>query len=98
MHKQYIFQVEVRVKGRVDDETGMVMDIDDMKVQIGKVISELDHKFIDKDVPYFSDKPSTVENICIYFWEELKHTLPEGVTLNKVKIHETDKNVASYKG
>ena len=90
--------MEVRVKGKVDEQTGMVIDIGILKREIQAVCEQLDHKFIDKDIPYFADKPSTVENICIYFWEELESKLPDGVKMNKVKIHETGKNIAAYKG
>ena len=74
------------------------MDIGVLKKNIQAVIDKVDHMFLDKDVPFFADKPSTVENICIFFWEELKDTLPPGVKMNKVKVYETDKNVAAYKG
>ena len=74
------------------------MDLGVLKKNIQSVIDQVDHTFLDKDVPFFADKPSTVENICIFFWEELKDTLPPGVKMNKVKVYETDKNVAAYKG
>ena len=86
------------MKGKVDELTGMVMDIGILKREIQSVIEQVDHKFLDKDVPFFADKPSTVENLCIYFWEQMESKLPSGVRMNKVKVHETDKNVAAYKG
>lgn len=36
------------------------------------VIDVLDHQSIDKDVPYFFDKVSTTENICIFIWNQLE--------------------------
>jgi len=92
------YKVEVRVKGKVNQQTGMVMDIGVLKREIQSVLEQVDHKFLDKDVPFFADKPSTVENICIFFWEALKSKLPTGVKMNKVKVYETEKNVAAYKG
>ena len=86
------------MKGKVDQQTGMVMDIGVLKREIQSVLEQVDHKFLDKDVPFFADKPSTVENICIFFWEALKSKLPTGVKMNKVKVYETEKNVAAYKG
>lgn len=74
------------------------MNIAVLKKEIQSVIAIVDHRFLDKDVEFFADKPSTVENICIFFWEKLKDRLPEGVKLNKIKVYETDKNVAAYKG
>lgn len=92
------YKVEVRVKGRVDERSGMVMNLADLKPLIQAVLDQVDHRCLDKDVPYFSYKPSTAENIAVFFWEELVGKLPPGVALSKVKVWETDKNVAAYKG
>ena len=92
------YKVEVRVKGPVDPITGMVMNITDLKALMGVVLDKVDHRNLDKDVPYFADKPSTAENLAVFWWEELVGRLPGGVRLNKIKIWETEKNVASYKG
>ncbi|XP_014666320.1 PREDICTED: 6-pyruvoyl tetrahydrobiopterin synthase-like isoform X2 [Priapulus caudatus] len=61
------------------------------------VMATLDHKNIDKDVPYFKDIVSTTENVAVYIWKGLEKLLPPN-TLYKIKIHETDKNVVCYKG
>eukprot|EP00116_Pleurobrachia_bachei_P010823 sb/3471085/ len=86
------YKVEVRVKGKVDPVSGMVMNLSDLKPLIQRVLDQVDHRCLDKDVPYFADKPSTAENIAIFFWEELVGKLPDGVKLNKVKVWETEKN------
>ena len=86
------------MKGAVDPITGMVMNLDTMKTEMQRVIDTVDHKFLDKDVPFFDQNPSTVENITIFFWEGLVSSMPDGVVLEKVKVYETDKNYAVYKG
>ncbi|XP_014666319.1 PREDICTED: 6-pyruvoyl tetrahydrobiopterin synthase-like isoform X1 [Priapulus caudatus] len=92
------YKVEVTVKGKVDPVTGMVMNIVDLKIYIQEaVMATLDHKNIDKDVPYFKDIVSTTENVAVYIWKGLEKLLPPN-TLYKIKIHETDKNVVCYKG
>lgn len=58
----------------------------------------LDHKNIDKDVPYFKDVVSTTENVAIYIFNELKKLMPKPDLLYEVKIHETDKNIVIYRG
>ena len=46
------YVVEVTVKGYLDDATGMVMNITDLKKIIDiSVMKPLDHKHLDKDVP-----------------------------------------------
>ncbi|XP_070559686.1 6-pyruvoyl tetrahydrobiopterin synthase-like isoform X2 [Ptychodera flava] len=92
------YKVEVIVKGKVDPVTGMVMNITDLKGFMKSCIMEqLDHKNIDLDVPYFKDKVSTAENIAVFIWDQMQELLPEG-SLYEVKVHETDKNVAFYRG
>lgn len=58
----------------------------------------LDHKNIDKDVPYFEYVPSTTENVAIYIFNEIKNMLPNPALLYEVKIHETDNNIVIYRG
>lgn len=46
--------VEVTVRGPIDEVTGMVINVSDLKVIIQKVVMEtFDHKNVDKDVPVF---------------------------------------------
>ena len=78
--------------------SGMVINLVDLKKYMDDAImSSLDHKHIDKDVPYFKDVVSTVENITVYIWNQMAGKLDEGL-LYEVKVHETDKNMAYYRG
>ncbi|XP_078235720.1 6-pyruvoyl tetrahydrobiopterin synthase isoform X3 [Pogona vitticeps] len=92
------YKVEVTVRGEIDPTTGMVINLTDLKDYMEEAIMEpLDHKNLDKDVPYFADVVSTTENVAVFIWENLHKRLPEG-TLYKVKVYETDKNIVVYKG
>ncbi|GFT60932.1 6-pyruvoyl tetrahydrobiopterin synthase [Nephila pilipes] len=92
------YKVEVTVKGKVDPVTGMVMNITDLKKILQETVMELlDHKHLDKDVPYFKETVSTTENLSVFIWNQLSHSLPPG-KLHCVKIHETDKNVVEFFG
>eukprot|EP01097_Dermamoeba_algensis_P001883 TRINITY_DN1731_c0_g1_i1.p1 TRINITY_DN1731_c0_g1~~TRINITY_DN1731_c0_g1_i1.p1 ORF type:complete len:167 (+),score=9.74 TRINITY_DN1731_c0_g1_i1:67-501(+) len=93
------YAIEVSVRGHIDPRTGMVMNLTDLKQAINRAILEpLDHKNIDKDVPYFRTHISTTENLAVFAWEELLKTLPDPGLLYEVKIWETDKNIISYRG
>ncbi|XP_062816877.1 6-pyruvoyl tetrahydrobiopterin synthase isoform X2 [Anolis carolinensis] len=61
------------------------------------IMEPLDHKNLDKDVPYFMDTVSTTENVAVFIWDNLQKRCPQG-TLYKVKVYETDKNAVVYKG
>lgn len=93
------YTVEVTVRGPLDPVTGMVMNISDLKVYMKNVLMErLDHKNLDKDVPYFKNVVSTTENLAIYIYNELKKEMPNPDLLYEVKIHETDNNIVYYRG
>ena len=78
--------------------SGMVINLVDLKKYMDDAImSSLDHKHIDKDVPYFKDVVSTVENITVYIWDQMAAKLDDGL-LYEVKVQETDKNMAYYRG
>lgn len=48
--------MEVTVCGPIDEHTGMVMNITDLKLAMDAVIyKHLDHKNLDKDVEYFQN-------------------------------------------
>ncbi|XP_037610494.1 6-pyruvoyl tetrahydrobiopterin synthase isoform X2 [Sebastes umbrosus] len=61
------------------------------------IMTPLDHKNLDKDVPYFSTVVSTTENLAVYIWDNMVKVLPPDL-LYEIKIHETDKNVVVYRG
>ncbi|XP_035766295.1 6-pyruvoyl tetrahydrobiopterin synthase [Neolamprologus brichardi] len=61
------------------------------------IMIPLDHKNLDKDVPYFTTVVSTTENVAVYIWDNMVKVLPPGL-LYEIKIHETDKNVVVYRG
>ncbi|NWI08199.1 PTPS synthase, partial [Crypturellus soui] len=83
---------------QIDPVSGMVLNLTDLKEYMQEAIMEpLDHKNLDKDVPYFAEVVSTTENVAVFIWENLKKLLPTG-TLYKVKVYETDQNVVVYKG
>ncbi|XP_037511984.1 6-pyruvoyl tetrahydrobiopterin synthase [Rhipicephalus sanguineus] len=92
------YKLEVTVTGPVDKATGMVINITDLKKYIqSEVMDALDHKNLDKDVPYFQKAVSTTENVAVFVWRRLHKVLPEELQL-RVRLHETDKNVVTYEG
>jgi 6-pyruvoyltetrahydropterin/6-carboxytetrahydropterin synthase len=88
----------IEVKGEVDPKTGMVMSLEDLKAAIERtVMARLDHKHLNLDVPEFKSLNPTAENIAIVLWRMLEPELPKGL-LHKVTLHETENNIAVYKG
>ena len=96
------YVVRVTLQGPVDPCTGMVINLVHLKAAMDEAImAPLDHKNVDKDVAFFAIHPSTVENICIYIWQQLKKHLSlqqKDHLLFEIKVDETENNRAIYRG
>jgi len=85
----HTYKLQVTLSGPVL-KNGMVFDFVDLKkIVTEKVISKLDHKFINKII-----KQSTAENIVIWIWKQLKKDLP----LYEIMLWETPTSFVNYKG
>lgn len=90
------YQLEVRVSGDVDPETGYVMDVKVLKDIIRKnVLERYDHKNLNLDVSDFKNLNPTVENIAQVVYTHILKDLPEGLEL-KIRLYETERNIAEY--
>lgn len=92
------YVLEVTVQGIPDTHTGMVLNLTDLKhVMNEQVLKQVDHKHLNYDVPWLEDCIPTTEVLVVKFWERLVDALPIGM-LYEVKLHETENNLASYRG
>jgi 6-pyruvoyltetrahydropterin/6-carboxytetrahydropterin synthase len=92
------YVLEVTVQGTPDQRSGMVLNLTDLKHVIDEQVMKcVDHKHLNYDVPWLEGFIPTTEVLVIKFWERLADTLPMGM-LFEVKLHETENNVASYRG
>lgn len=75
------------------------MNLSDLKIYMEESIMKvMDHKNLDKDVPYFHNLVSTTENVAVFIWNSLSAQLPNSSLLYEVKVFETDKNIMVYRG
>jgi 6-pyruvoyltetrahydropterin/6-carboxytetrahydropterin synthase len=92
------YTLEVIVAGKVDADTGFVMDLKDLKEIVRKnVITKVDHKNLNLDTDFMKGKIPTSENIVIAIWNELEDKITKG-KLFSVKLYETENNYFEYKG
>jgi len=90
--------LEVTVRGAPDPRTGMVLNLTALKQAMNEqVISWVDHKNLNYDVPWLNGCIRTAELLAIAFWERLASALPAGL-LYEVRLYETEHNIASYRG
>lgn len=92
------YVLEVTVRGEPDPKTGIVINLVDLKHAIeDAVLEKVDHKHLNLDVQEFRNINPTAENMAVVFWKMLEPRLPKGL-LYEIKLHETENNVAIYKG
>jgi 6-pyruvoyltetrahydropterin/6-carboxytetrahydropterin synthase len=88
------YGLEVTVEGPIDPETGMVVDMKDLKSLVNDlIVSAVDHKHLNLDVPFLASVIPTAENIAVAFWEILEPRIPTG-RLHEVRLQETERNIA----
>ena len=92
------YVLEVVVAGGVDPATGYVMDLKRLSEVISReIVDQVDHRNLNADVPWLAGQIPTAENLAQAFWERLEPHLPDGI-LRSVRVWETDKNWAEYRG
>ena len=86
------YDIEVSVRGKVDPETGMVIDLKKLKAIVRRqVIDRVDHRNLNQDVDFLEGIIPTAENLAIAFWDQLEAAIDEG-ELWQIVLHETARN------
>ena len=92
------YELVVSITGKINSNTGYVMDMGELKNIIKNEIEErLDHKNLNLDIPYFSKVIPSAENICIYIYDILRDNIDKEFRLS-VKLYETPRNFVEYSG
>lgn len=90
------YELEVKLTGEVDPETGYLIDLKILKeVIFEEVETRFDHKNLNLDVPEFSNLNPTAENICFVIWKRLRQRLDPKFDL-AVRLYETPRNFVEY--
>jgi 6-pyruvoyltetrahydropterin/6-carboxytetrahydropterin synthase len=90
------YELEVKVTGEVDSETGYLIDLKDLKALIEEQIEKrFDHKNLNLDTEEFKNLNPTAEHICYVIWQILRAHLPERFDL-AVRLYETPRNYVEY--
>ena len=83
--------LEVTVKGEPDALSGKIIPHREFNILIHEIIDPLDHRHLDKEIPYFKEHLSTGENIIQYLWSKIEGSLSEKL-LYHLKLWETNNN------
>ena len=86
------------VTGEVNEETGFVIDLNDLKRIIAEQVEEpFDHRNLNLDVEDFKNLNPTAENIAVVIFNRLRPHISEEQQLS-IQLHETERNIVTYSG
>ena len=92
------YELIVKFEGEIDQDTGMVMDLSDLKKIIVREVEDvLDHKNLNLDIDYFKDKITSTENLAVFIWNKLNESIELEGKLSIV-LYETPRNFVEYSG
>ena len=88
------YVVEVTVAGPIDPATGMVTNLKDIdRVLKQKFIEAVDHRHLNRDVPFLDGVIPTAENLAVAVWGRLETEL-KPARLVRVRVVESENNSA----
>ena len=92
------YTLEVSVSGEVDERTGYVIDLGELKRLVEtEVVNQIDHRNLNVDVPFMRGIIPTSENIVVACWRIIEPLLAPR-RLTKLRLWETENNYVEYEG
>ena len=92
------WKVDISVSAERLTKDGLVIDFQILKQRLEKVLKPLDHTYLN-DLPFFSAKEPSSENIAKYIFDTLRKDLKTyRVTLKRVAAWESETACATYLG
>jgi 6-pyruvoyltetrahydropterin/6-carboxytetrahydropterin synthase len=92
------YTLDVSVEGPIDERTGYVMDLSKLKDLVRReILSAVDHKNFNLDVPFMQGLIPTSENIVVAFWKILEPAV-QPARLVRLVLWETENNYVEYSG
>ncbi|GGE23466.1 6-pyruvoyl trahydropterin synthase family protein [Psychroflexus planctonicus] len=92
------YELIVSVTGKINPETGYVMDMKLLKDIIKDEVEEaFDHKNLNEQVPEFENLNPTAENIAVVIWNKIREKIDAEKKI-EITLYETPRNFVTYKG
>ena len=90
------YELEVKVSGKIDPETGYVIDMKILKDIIKEEVeNRFDHKNLNLDTEDFKNLNPTAENIVVVIWKHIRKRLENHLDL-AVRLYETPRNFVEF--
>jgi 6-pyruvoyltetrahydropterin/6-carboxytetrahydropterin synthase len=92
------YELEVQVRGEVDQKSGYVIDMKVLKEIIDEeVIEPWDHRNLNLDTEEFKNLNPTAEHIAVVIWNKLRKRIEPRFDLC-IRLYETPRNYVEYDG
>ena len=90
------YEMEVKVTGEPDKDTGYVMDLKLLSDLINReVLERFDHKNLNLDTKEFKDLNPTAENIVVVIYQLLRPHIDKRFDV-QIRLYETPRNFVEY--
>lgn len=87
------YVLEVTVAGEPDPDTGMILDLNELKVILEReVTARFDHRHLNHDVPELAGKIPTCEEIAVVLWRILEPKIDPKIgrgRLDHIRLYES---------
>jgi 6-pyruvoyltetrahydropterin/6-carboxytetrahydropterin synthase len=90
------YELEVKVVGEIDPETGYVIDLKMLSDLIRtEILGRFDHKNLNLDTVEFANLNPTAENIAVVIYDLLRPKLDAKLDI-QIRLYETERNFVEY--
>lgn len=90
----HTWKVRVDITSGKLDATGMVVDFTDIKMNLDRIIENLDHHYLN-EIAAFTKVNPTAENIAVFIFQQMKSKLGPGLKLSEVEVWESESSSAT---
>ena len=90
------YELEVKIVGELDPETGYVIDLKMLSDLIrAEILGRFDHKNLNLDTVEFANLNPTAENIAVVIYDLLRPKLDTKLDV-QIRLYETERNFVEY--
>jgi len=86
----HTYQVQVTLRSELDPRTETAFDLGCLDEHARDILRDLDYTYLDQEIEFFKQQPSTGENIAVYLWQRFAQRLPH--ELETMQVWETPNN------
>ncbi|MEJ2542759.1 MAG: 6-carboxytetrahydropterin synthase [Calditrichaceae bacterium] len=85
------YDLYVTVNGPIAKETGMIINLSELKKIVNEILLGFDHKYLNLDTPYFKDKIPTTENLALVLFDLIENKLVgyKSLILKRIRLFVT---------